>query len=69
LAPANTPDNVIARIHDAARQALNEPATRDRLASQGWDVVADSPQEFGKFLKDETALLSGIIKAAGIRLD
>ncbi|GAA4341694.1 tripartite tricarboxylate transporter substrate binding protein [Pigmentiphaga soli] len=69
LVPKNTPRDVIAKLNDAARQALNDPEVKERLAAQGWDVVADSPAQFKAFLLDERRELTSIIKEAGITVE
>ena len=49
--------------------ALRSDAVRARIAEQGADVVGGSPEEFGKFLRDETDRLSAVIRRANIHLD
>jgi len=69
LAPAKTPEPIIATLHRETTGFLNEPATRKRLAEQGADVVASTPAEFRTFIQAETDRLSVVIRKANIRLD
>jgi tripartite-type tricarboxylate transporter receptor subunit TctC len=69
LAPAKTPDAVIAVLNRHTVDTLLEPAVRARIAEQGADVVANSPAEFGAFLKEETERLAAVIKRSGMQLD
>lgn len=69
LAPARTPEHVIAILHRQTVDVLNEPAVRTRIADQGAEVVADTPAQFAAFLKEETDRLSAVIRGANISLD
>jgi tripartite-type tricarboxylate transporter receptor subunit TctC len=69
LAPAKTPDVVVAMLNRHTVDTLLEPAVRARIAEQGADVVANSPAEFGAFLKEETERLAAVIRSSGIQLD
>jgi tripartite-type tricarboxylate transporter receptor subunit TctC len=69
LAPAKTPPAIIERLSRETQAALRTDAVRTRIAEQGSDVVGGSADDFAKFLKEETARLSGVIKRANIQLD
>ena len=69
LAPAKTPKPIIAALHDNSVKILEEPAVRARIAEQGADVVANTPDEFRAFIKDEMERLSVVIRNAKISLD
>ncbi len=62
LAPARTPREIIARLHKEAVAVLRMPDTRERLAGDGSEVVASSPEEFGKFLKAELVKWEEVVK-------
>jgi len=69
LAPAATPKPVIARIHDDVVAALKLPDLRERIASQGGEVVGDTPEEFAAFIAAESAKYARIIQQADVKLD
>jgi tripartite-type tricarboxylate transporter receptor subunit TctC len=69
LAPAKTPEPVLAALHKATVETLKEPDVRRRIEDQGGDVVASSPAEFRAFLKEETDRLSAVIRSANIQID
>jgi tripartite-type tricarboxylate transporter receptor subunit TctC len=69
LAPAKTPEAIIATLHRETVDILREPATRARIIEQGADVVGSTPAEFRAFIKDETARLAAVIRKANIQLD
>jgi len=53
LAPAKTPPELVARMHAAMRDALEDPGVRQNLAEQGLDYRLSSPDEFGRFIESE----------------
>ena len=69
LAPAQTPKPIIDTLHASSVAVLHEPAVRARIAEQGADVVANSPDEFRAFIKDEMERLSVVIRNSKIQLD
>jgi tripartite-type tricarboxylate transporter receptor subunit TctC len=46
VAPAGTPDAVIARINAAIREVLADPSVRERFAALGATPKSTSPREF-----------------------
>jgi len=69
IAPAATPKPVINRIHDDVVAALKLPDLRERIASQGGDIVGDTPQEFTAFIAAESAKYAAIIRQARVKLE
>lgn len=69
LAPAKTPKPIIGILHANSVAILQEPAVGARIAEQGADVVANTPDEFRAFIKDEMERLSAVIKNSKIQLD
>jgi tripartite-type tricarboxylate transporter receptor subunit TctC len=67
LAPAGTPPAIIARIHDAVVQALQDPTVKEGYARIGEDVASDTPEELTALIRDETAKWSRVIKNANIQ--
>ena len=66
LAPGATAGSIVERLGAAVRKALETPATREALVSNGAEPVGSTPAEFGTFIAREMGTLSGIIKKAGI---
>lgn len=69
IAPAATPKPVIGKIHDDVVAALKLPDLRERIASQGGDIVGNTPAEFATFITAESAKYAKIIRQAGVKLD
>ena len=70
VAPAGTPPEVITRLHAAIGKAVAQPAIRDKLAAQGFDLVpAQPPAALTKLLRDDMEKWPAIIKASGAKVD
>jgi tripartite-type tricarboxylate transporter receptor subunit TctC len=67
LAPAGTPKPVIARLNQEIVAILRTPEISQTIVAQGGDVVASTPEGFGKVLREETARLGKVIRDAGIK--
>ena len=68
FAPAKTPREILARVHRDTAAALNSPDVRDRLATQGAEVVASTPDEFDAKYKAEISKFARIVREAKIPL-
>ena len=69
FAPAATPRDIIARLNREITTALNAPDLKNRLVAVGVDPWPGSPEEFGRFVRSETARYAKIIESAGVHLD
>lgn len=63
LGPSGMPRNTVDRLQAAFASTLNTPAIRDRLASQGVEVVGGTPEALATFLDQEIPKWS-VVKAA-----
>ena len=68
-APAKTPKEVVARLNDAMVKALRAPDVRERMNQIGFDVVASTPEEFGRFMDDEVQRWTQVVSRGGIKPD
>lgn len=69
FAPAGTPSDVVKKIHEDTARALGSPRMRELLTSQGLQVVASSPAEFGARVAKDVAKWRKVIQEAGIKLE
>jgi tripartite-type tricarboxylate transporter receptor subunit TctC len=67
MLPGATPADVVARVNAVTVQALRLPGMKERLLSDGTEVVASSPQEFDAFTRKELAKYEKLVLAANIR--
>jgi tripartite-type tricarboxylate transporter receptor subunit TctC len=68
-APAGTPSAAVEKIYATLRDALNDPAFRDALGSDGSEIVINSPQDLAAQLRNETTKGEALIKRVGVKLD
>lgn len=68
-APAKTPREVVARLHDATVKALRSKDVLERMTQLGFDVVANTPDEFGAFMKTEVERWAKVVERGGIKPD
>ena len=66
VAPKGTPDTVIATLNRITREAMADPAVKDKLASQGATLIGDTPEHFRGFIDTEIKKWADVIKDAGI---
>ena len=69
IAPAKTPDAIIAKIHAAVVDALAEPAIREKLATQLMEPIPTTPAQFRAKIDADLARWSPIIKALNLRIN
>jgi tripartite-type tricarboxylate transporter receptor subunit TctC len=68
-APAKTPTDIVERLNQAAVKALRSSDVAERMAQIGFDVVASTPQEFGKFMQEEVGRWTKVVQRGGITPD
>jgi tripartite-type tricarboxylate transporter receptor subunit TctC len=68
-APKSTPKAIVARLHADAVRTLQDPVVRQRFATEGADIVGSSPPQFAKFVADEIAKWTKVVKDAGIKAE
>jgi len=69
LAPAGTPPQIVARLHDEIVRALRDAEVGKRLAADGAEAVGNRPEEFAAFIKSETEKWAKVAAAAGIKAE
>ena len=69
VAPAGTPPEIIAKLHDAAVKALHDPGVRTSLRRLGVDIVGDTPDEFKAYIAKEVPKWAEVVKVSGAHVD
>jgi tripartite-type tricarboxylate transporter receptor subunit TctC len=65
--PAKTPRPVVDTLHQAAREALDMPEVRQRLAQIGVQIVPMTVEQFDKYFRDDVATMVKLADEAGIK--
>jgi tripartite-type tricarboxylate transporter receptor subunit TctC len=68
-APKDTPAEVVATLNHEINAVLADPAVRSRLIALGADPMIMSAADSAKFVADETAKWSKVIRNAGIKAE
>lgn len=69
VAPASTPRDIVAKLNAGIIETLKRPEINTRLAGQGFDMVWSTPEEFGKYIRTETAKWEKVVKGANIVME
>lgn len=69
LAPAGTPRDIVARLHDEIAKILRQPDVSDKLQGLGMDIAGSGPDAFAAFIGAEGQKWGRIVKASGARID
>jgi tripartite-type tricarboxylate transporter receptor subunit TctC len=67
--PASTPRAIVARLNAEAVKALRLPDVVRTLSSQGAEPIANSPEEFGAFVRAEIEKWANLVKLAKMKAD
>lgn len=69
FAPAGTPKDIVAKLNDAANQAIKDPVIAKRLSDLSNVIVGTTPEQLGEHVKAELAKWGPIAKAAGASVE
>ena len=64
--PAKTPPAIVARLHQEIARAVHKPDVKELLFNAGVESNGTSSDEFAAFVRNESARMGKVIKAAGI---
>lgn len=68
-APVRTPPAIINRLQQAVAAAARNPETRARFDALGAEPVADSPEDYARFVRAEYDRWGKLVRDARIKLD
>jgi tripartite-type tricarboxylate transporter receptor subunit TctC len=66
IAPAGTPEKIVATLNRIANEALADPGVKEKLADQGLTTAGDTPEHFRGFIDAEIRKWADVIKDAGV---
>jgi tripartite-type tricarboxylate transporter receptor subunit TctC len=69
MAPAATPKPILERLSSEVRKVINAPGVKDIWEKQGAVPMAMTPEEFGKFLREDIARWAKLVKDTGMKVD
>jgi tripartite-type tricarboxylate transporter receptor subunit TctC len=68
-APRGLPADVKQKLYTAIAAVLNEKETKDKLLAQGFEIVANTPDQFARYQASEYAKWKHLIEARKITAD
>jgi len=69
MAPAGTPKAIVDRLNAEITRAVNSPELKKSWADQGAVPMSMTPDEFGRFMREDIEKWSRIVKISGARPD
>ena len=69
VGPANLPRAVLAKLNESGNKTLAMPATRERFAQVGADVLGGTPTQLEAIVRQELTVWQRVAKAANIKID
>jgi tripartite-type tricarboxylate transporter receptor subunit TctC len=69
LAPANTPQAIVQRLHGEVTRIIALPAVREQWAVLGAEPVSTTPEQFSAFIKDDIVKWQKVIRDSGAKMD
>jgi len=65
FAPAGTPRPIVDRLQREIAKALTDQKIKEQLTSQAADPVGSTPDDFARFVREETQKWAPVVKASG----
>jgi tripartite-type tricarboxylate transporter receptor subunit TctC len=69
VAPAGTPKPIVVKLNTALREGLSAPDTRERMATDGTEPLASTPEEYAADIDREETKWSAVVRKAGIKAE
>ena len=69
VAPKGTPAPIIGKIQQKVAQILSDPAMREKSERTGAFPITSTPEQFGRFIRDEADRWSRVLKETNIKYD
>lgn len=69
MGPANLPRAIVDKLNAEINKYLNSPEGQKQYASLGVELIPGSPEDMALNIREELSRWSGVVKAAGIKLE
>jgi len=69
LAPHGTPPEVVKKLHDDIVRVMQQPDVRKALGAASIDIIANTPEEFARYIESEYTKWAQLLKASGTRVE
>ena len=68
VAPTGVPADILQKLNLEIASILAMPEVKDKLTADGSEVVASTPEAFGKHIRSELDKWGSVIRNAGIKV-
>ena len=69
LTTARTPQPIIDKLYGEVIRIMKLPEAKERMANVGFEIVASTPAEFARLIREEIPKWTKIVREAGIRAE
>jgi tripartite-type tricarboxylate transporter receptor subunit TctC len=69
VGPAGMPKDAVARLNSEIVKILREPATRDKISAQGFNIVTSTPEELAAYIRSEHEKWGKLVKVSGAKVE
>ena len=69
VGPAGMPKDAMARLNTEIVKILREPATREKIAAQGFNIVTSTPDELSAYIRSEHEKWGKLVKVSGAKVE
>jgi tripartite-type tricarboxylate transporter receptor subunit TctC len=69
LAPAGTPKEIVAKVHQDVAKVLTSADMRERFLAQGAAPVGNTPEQFAAHIRSEIDKWTRVVKFSGAKVD
>jgi len=66
VAPVGVPANIVARLNKELVDIMRAPDLREKLVTEGAELMTNTPREFAAYIKSEIEKWTGVVRLAGI---
>src|SRR5215831_18815843 len=65
--PAGTPNAIVGTLNAEINRSLSREDIKAKLVAQGLDPLGTTPEDLGKFLREENAKFAKLVKLSGLK--
>lgn len=69
LVPAATPRDIINRLNAEIVQSVSQPNVNEQLVKMGFEIVANTPEQYAVFLREENVKWGKVVRDLGLRAE
>jgi len=69
MMPAGVPKEILTKVNADLVKILKMPDVQQRFAGEGGDVVPNTPEQFGAFIRNEITKWAKAVRESGAKVD